>query len=354
MMKAPLGDDVMMEDPTVNRFEAVMAERLNKPAALFLPTGTMSNLCALLAHCNERGAEIISGSDSHITTYEAGGCATLGGIHNRQALEDTDGMIALADIKGMLRVDDVHHPTSAVVCLENTHNIRGGIPLSAAYVEEVGQLCRANGVRLHIDGARVFNAAVAFGVGVDEICAGADSVSVCLSKGLGAPMGSVLVGSEELIYLARRARKALGGGMRQAGVVAAAGMHALDEEEGGASSSSSTSSGRVEGGGHVQRLAVDHELATNLGQRLQAAGYELPHGPVRTNIIYFKPPPGSPVSVDALPGFVKDEFGVLCGGGYGGGSLIRVATHRDVEGGGIERAAQAFEAALLAKRAKGQ
>lgn len=160
MVAAPVGDDVMSEDATVNKLEANLAERFGKVAGLFLPTGTMSNLSALMAHCDSRGSELISGSRSHITLYEAGGCASLGGIHNRQVVEKADGTMDLNDIAAAFRSDDQHFPVTKVVCLENSHNVCGGAPLPPAYVNAVGSLCRQNGIALHIDGARIFNAAV--------------------------------------------------------------------------------------------------------------------------------------------------------------------------------------------------
>jgi threonine aldolase len=160
-----------------------------------------------------------TGANTHITMYEGGGCATLGGVHNRQIVEDADGSLNLDKIAGFIRSDDVHEPKSRLVCLENTHNLRGGTILPIDYVDKVGKLCQANNLKLHIDGARIYNASVATGYGVDALCNNADSVSICLSKGLGAPMGSVLVGDTDFIYRARRARKTLGGGMRQAGAL---------------------------------------------------------------------------------------------------------------------------------------
>jgi len=160
MVAAPVGDDVMGEDATVNKLEASLAERFGKEAGLFLPTGTMSNLSALLSHCDSRGSELISGSRSHITLYEAGGCASLGGIHNRQVVEEADGTMDLNEIAAAFRSDDQHFPVTKVVCLENSHNVCGGAPLPPTYVNAVGSLCRQNGIALHIDGARIFNAAV--------------------------------------------------------------------------------------------------------------------------------------------------------------------------------------------------
>ena len=268
MATAEVGDDVFGEDPTVNRLEEMAARRLGKAAALLVASGTMGNLVAQLTHCG-RGDETILGDQSHVFFYEQGGAAALGGIHPRTLPNAADGTIALETIEAAVRADDVHFPRSRLVILENTHNRCNGTPLSAAYTVAVGRLAKRHGLSLHIDGARIFNAAVALGVDVAELAAQADSVTFCLSKGLAAPMGSVLCGDTEFILRARRARKVLGGGMRQAGVIAAAGIEALTSM--------------------VDRLADDHAHAKALaGGLARLSGIILDPADIRTNIVYFR------------------------------------------------------------------
>lgn len=268
MATADVGDDVFREDPTVNRLEEMAARRLGKEAALLVASGTMGNLVAQLAHCG-RGDETILGDQSHVFFYEQGGAAALGGIHPRTLPNAPDGTLELEKIEAAVRADDVHFPRSRLIILENTHNRCNGIPLSAEYTAAVGDLARRHGLCLHIDGARIFNAAVALGVDVRELTAPADSVTFCLSKGLAAPLGSVLCGDEAFIERARRARKVLGGGMRQAGVIAAAGIEALT--------------------GMVDRLADDHANAHALAVGLAGLpGIVVDPDNIRTNIVYFR------------------------------------------------------------------
>ncbi|MGH2628360.1 MAG: low-specificity L-threonine aldolase, partial [Anaerolineales bacterium] len=249
MARAEVGDDVFGEDPTVRRLEQMAAQRMGKQAALFVASGTMGNLVAVLSHC-DRGDEIILGDRCHTFLSEAGGVAALGGVHPRPIATTPDGTLPLDEIEAALRGDDPHYPTSRLVCLENTHNLCGGVPIPAGYAASVGEWARRRGLFLHIDGARIFNAAVAQGVPAADLVAAADSVTFCLSKGLCAPVGSVLCGTTDFIASARRTRKQLGGGMRQAGVLAAAGIVALDTM--------------------VDRLADDHRRARELAGRLAA------------------------------------------------------------------------------------
>lgn len=268
MAEAEVGDDVFKEDPTVNRLEETAAHRMGKPAALLVASGTMGNLVCQLAHCG-RGDEIILGDQSHIFFYEQGGSSALGGIHPRTLPNEIDGTIAMEKIAAAIRPDDVHFPRSRLVVLENTHNRCSGTPLTPAYVEAVGRLARGNDMKLHIDGARIFNAAAALGVSPVELTAQADSVTFCLSKGLAAPVGSVVCGDEAFIAQARRVRKSLGGGMRQAGIIAAAGMVALNEM--------------------VDRLPDDHINAKSLATGLAAiSGLRVDPDAVTTNIVYFR------------------------------------------------------------------
>jgi threonine aldolase len=247
MAEAEVGDDVYGEDPTVNRLQQLAANMVGKEAGLFVPSGTMSNLTALLAHCN-RGDEVILGAKSHTFLFEGGGVSALGGIHSCQIPNQPDGTLALQDIRNAIRPDDIHHPVTRLICLENTHNRCGGVALSPEYTRQVGDLARQHGLSLHLDGARLFNAAVAQGVSAKELAGPADSVSICLSKGLSAPVGSVLCGSKEFIQRGLRIRKQLGGGMRQAGILAAAGIVALETM--------------------VERLADDHRRAARLAEGL--------------------------------------------------------------------------------------
>lgn len=267
MAEAEVGDDVYQDDPTVNRLEELAASMMSKEASLFVPSGTMGNLIALLVHC-QRGDEVIVGSLSHIYLNEAGGMAALGGVQPCAVPNQKDGTILLDDILASIRTEDVHHPITRLVCLENTQNICGGVPLTSTYTRQVGELVHQNGLHLHVDGARIFNAAAAQNVSVRELVEPADSVMFCLSKGLAAPVGSILAGSRKFIARARQIRKMLGGGMRQAGVLAAAGIISLEKM--------------------TTRLANDHAQAKRLADGLrQIQGVVLDSGSPYTNMIYF-------------------------------------------------------------------
>ncbi|PWH16972.1 MAG: low-specificity L-threonine aldolase [Ardenticatenia bacterium] len=265
---AELGDDVFGEDPTVNRLEAMAAERLGKEAAMLVMSGTMANLVSVLTHCG-RGDEIIVGDKAHIFLDEAGGCSALGGVHSHQVPNQPDGTLALADIEAAVREDDIHFPRSKLICLENTHNMCGGVCLTPDYMHQVRQLADQYGLMIHLDGARIFNAAVALGVEVKELARDADSVSFCLSKGLAAPIGSLVCGSRDFIKAARRVRKVVGGGTRQAGIIAAAGIVALEQM--------------------VDRLAEDHANARLLADGLaNMPGITLDLTRVQTNLVFFE------------------------------------------------------------------
>lgn len=265
MYRAEVGDDVYGEDPTVNRLEAMAAQRMGKEAALFVASGTMGNLVALLTHCG-RGDEVILGDRSHSFLFEQGGMAALGGITPWPVPNQPDGTMRLEDIERAIRGDNVHFPRTRLICLENTHNMCNGAPLTAEYTAQVAELAHARGLRVHVDGARIFNAAAALNVGVRELVQEVDSVTFCLSKGLCAPVGSVLCGSADFVAEARRARKVVGGGMRQAGILAAAGIVALEQI--------------------ADRMGEDHTRARRLAEGLaEIPGVEV--GPVVTNILYF-------------------------------------------------------------------
>jgi len=227
MARAELGDDVFGEDPTVNRLERMAAERVGKESALLVTSGTMGNLTSILTHCR-RGEEVILGDQSHTFVYEGGGIAALGGVHPHTIPNQPDGTLRLEDVENAIRPDNVHFPRTKLICLENTHNRCNGAPLTPQYMAAVAALARRHRLNVHLDGARLFNAAVALGVDVKELAAPVDSLSICLSKGLAAPVGSVVCGPQAFIAEARRVRKVLGGGMRQAGVLAAAGIVALE------------------------------------------------------------------------------------------------------------------------------
>ena len=248
MARAEVGDDVYGEDPTINRLQSMAAKRLGKEAGLFVPSGTMGNLASVLAHCG-RGDEAIMGHLGHTFLFEAGGVAALGGVMPHTIPNQPDGTLKMEDILEAIRnPNDPHHPLSRLVILENTHNRCGGVPLSVEYTRKVGETAHAHGLRLHLDGARIFNAAVALNVPAADLAGPADSVTFCLSKALCAPVGSVICGSAEFIGRAHRIRKQLGGGMRQAGVLAAAGIVALEQ--------------------NVDRLAEDHRRARQLAAGL--------------------------------------------------------------------------------------
>jgi threonine aldolase len=268
MAEAQVGDDVFGEDPTINRLEEMAAARLGKEAALFVASGTMGNLVSQLAHCG-RGDEIILGSLSHSFFFEQGGSAAVGSIHPRTVPNQPDGKLALEDIEAAIRGDNVHFPISRLIILENTHNLCNGCPLDIDYMNSVEKIASRHKLKIHVDGARFFNAAVALNVNPKDLAQKADSVSFCLSKGLAAPVGSVICGTQDFIDKARRARKVVGGGMRQAGVLAAAGIVALNEM--------------------VGRLADDHANAKKLAMGLtEIPGISINPDHIQTNILFFE------------------------------------------------------------------
>ena len=269
MATAEVGDDVFGDDPTVRRLEEMAAERVGKEAGLFVASGTMGNLVCLLAQCG-RGDEVILGDQAHTYYYEQGGMAALGGIQPRVLRNQLDGTLDLDEIVAAIRdPDNLHYPRTRLITVENTHNRCGGTPLTVDYMAALGRLARDHGLRIHLDGARLFNASVALGVDVKALTADVDTLTFCLSKGLAAPIGSVVCGDGPFIREARRARKVVGGAMRQAGVIAAAGLVALEQM--------------------VDRLAEDHENARALAAGLaELPGIQVEEAPVRTNIVYFE------------------------------------------------------------------
>ena len=278
--ESELGDDVFKGDPTINKLQDLSAQRMGKEAALLVPSGTMANLVSILTHCG-RGAEVILGNKAHTYKYEKGGISAYGSIHSTQIPNLDDGTMKLEDIRDAIRGVDDHFPVTKLIGLENTHNVCGGAPLSVAYTKEVADLARSHNIKMHIDGARIFNAAVALGVEVQELVEDADSMSFCLSKGLGAPVGSVICGSKDFIDQARGIRKGLGGGMRQAGIIAAAGIVALETM--------------------VDRLQEDHTNARLLADGIaDLPGIVLDPESIKTNIIYFDMDEDSLESADFL------------------------------------------------------
>ncbi len=313
MAAAEVGDDVFGDDPSVNALQARIAAMLGKEAALFTPTGTQSNLCGLMAHC-QRGDEYLVGQMAHTYRWEGGGAAVLGSIQPQPLPQQADGSILLADIEANIKPDDAHFAKTRLLALENTW---GGQVLPQAYIEAATELARRRGLATHLDGARVFNAAVASGVPVAAIAAPFDSISVCFSKGLGAPVGSALVGSKALVARAHRMRKMLGGGMRQAGVLAAAALHALDH--------------------HIDRLTDDHANARALAEGLQGLPGVTVQAP-QTNIVFVDLAPEKAAGVvDRLR-----AAGVLCTGLY----RLRFVTHLDVSSADIARAVAVLRATL--------
>lgn len=316
MLLAPVGDDVFGDDPTVNALQEKVAAMLGKEAALFLPSGTQSNLCALMAHC-QRGDEYIVGQHAHTYKYEGGGAAVLGSIQPQPLDNDADGTIPLEKIRAAVKPDDTHFAVTKLIALENTI---GGMVLPLDYMQQVSETAISMRLSTHLDGARLFNAVVKSGVSAKLICANFDSVSVCLSKGLGAPVGSVLCGSTALIARARRHRKMLGGGMRQAGMLAAAGIYALDH--------------------HIARLADDHAnanaLATGLAQ-IAPLNVTTP----QTNIVFVDIPAVDAAALQAH--LAAQHITALVGDSARLISHTRLVTHLDVSADDIRRVVAAFQ-----------
>ncbi|MBL8057038.1 MAG: low-specificity L-threonine aldolase [Anaerolineales bacterium] len=321
MAQAAVGDDVFDDDPTIHRLQERAAALTGHAAGLFVASGTMGNLTALLTHCG-RGADVILGDQSHIYLNEVGGMAALAGLSAAVVRNQPDGTLALADIEDAIREEDVHHPRTRLICLENTQNICGGVPLTAEYTRSVAALARRHGLKLHLDGARLFNAAVAQGVPAADLAGPADSVMFCLSKGLSAPVGSLLCGSAEFIAEARRYRKMLGGGMRQAGVLAAAGLVALEQM--------------------IERLEDDHAHARRLAAGLGAVpGIVLDAAAPATNMVYFSMRADAKLTPAQLAEAVRPA-GIL----IEGWSRIRMVTHAWITAADVDRTVAAVRAAL--------
>jgi threonine aldolase len=307
MMEAELGDDVFGDDPTVNRLQARAAEIFGFEAALLFPSGTQSNLAALMTHC-QRGEEVILGQEAHSYRYEAGGAAVLASIQPQAVANRPDGTLDLAEVEAQIKPDDPHFARTRLLALENTIS---GRPLPREYLSRAVDLARRRNLALHLDGARIFNAAAQLGTDVRVLCAGFDSVSACLSKGLGAPAGTLLLGSAAFIREAKRARKILGGAMRQAGILAAAGLYALEN--------------------NVARLSEDHRNAERLARGLGELGLQVEQ---HTNMVFVRM---ASERVASLVDYLKDS-GVL----VLPATRMRLVTHLDVDAAGIDRALQGF------------
>jgi threonine aldolase len=318
MAAAEVGDDVYGEDPTINHLQEMAASLMGKEAGLFIPSGTMGNLIAILAHCG-RGDEVILGNQAHTFLFEAGGISALGGVHSCQIPNQLDGTLDLDDIRHAIRPNDPHHPITRLITIENTQNRCGGVPLTASYTQAVSELAQDFHLNVHLDGARIFNAAVAQGIQAKELAAPVDSVTFCLSKGLCAPVGSVLCGSAEFIARAHRIRKQLGGGMRQAGVLAAAGIIALESM--------------------IDRLEEDHQRAKNLARLLgQIPGILLEPGTPYTNMVFIK---FDKSIIPYTAGQVAErmaEFGIKLG--ITGRFRFRLVTHYWIDDQAIELTAE--------------
>lgn len=324
MAKADVGDDVYGEDPTVNALQEKAAAMLGKEAALFVPSGTMGNLISVLSHCG-RGDEVILGNQAHIFRYEAGGISALGGVHSHQISNQEDGRLLLGDIEAAVRWDDEHEPVTRLIALENTQNRCGGTVLSLAYMNEVAEFAKAKGLALHLDGARMFNAAAALSCNAKDVAAPFDSITFCLSKGLSAPVGSVICGSKEFIAKAHRLRKQLGGGMRQAGILAAAGIVALDTMP--------------------QRMSEDHQRAEKLAEGLKGvSGVVLEKGSPHTNMVFIRLADHVEYPVEKVAAHFNKARGILLG--ISGARNFRLVTHYWVTDEDVERVVAAFEELL--------
>lgn len=311
MRDAEVGDDVMKEDPTVNRLERIAAGKLGKEDALFVTSGTQGNITSLLTH-TEPGEEVILGKNCHIYKYEVGGYASLAGL-SVKVLDDSQGYMNLKEIEQAIREDDIHQPKTSLLCVENTHNVTGGVPLDSEYIKKMCDLAHDHDLKVHLDGARLFNASVALGEDVKALVEDVDSIQFCLSKGLSAPVGSIIAGSEEFIEKARKIRKKLGGGMRQAGVIAAPGIIALSKM--------------------VDRLKEDHRNARKLSEGLEEIGFDINPDRFKTNIVLLDTS-DIDLKAERFVDILKDD-GILAlsMGDY----VTRFVTHRCINDEDIDR-----------------
>lgn len=323
MAHAEVGDDVYGEDPSVNNLEKMAAQKMGKDAGLFVPSGTMGNLIAVLTHC-QRGDEIILGSKSHTFYYEAGGVSALGGVMVHTIPNQTNGTLDLDDIRDAIRGNDVHFPTTRLILLENTQNKCGGIPISKYYTNQVTGIAKQKKLSTHMDGARIFNAAIKFGIAVKELVENIDSVTFCLSKGLSAPVGSVLCGSQSFIHNARRIRKQLGGGMRQAGILAAAGVVALETM--------------------INRLEEDHSRAKNLADGLSLLPeINLWDNSPQTNMVFLDVALRTGKTIQDFKAKLQDQKVLVS---HVSSSGLRLVTHAGISDSDIDETINAFKLAL--------
>jgi len=314
MSECAVGDDVMKEDPNVNLLQKTFAEMTGKEAALFVPTGTMGNLCCVLSHCNQRGNEVIIGRSYHIFRWEQGGASQLGGVTFNTLNNNADGTLNLNEIEDNIRPDDSHFPITKLICIENSVNFHGGAVLTTDYVNSVAEIAQRRGLKLHMDGARIFNATTALGTDIKTHLQNVDTVSVCLSKGLCAPVGSIIAGPADFIRAAHRIRKAVGGGMRQAGILASVGLHSITEM--------------------TDRLKEDHRRAKTLWDEMSSLGYDMadPHS---TNMVRWR-----------VHGIEPKEFQRKCAA-HGvlvsvvEKNVFRACFHNDVDDEGLEAAIKA-------------
>jgi threonine aldolase len=322
MAEAEVGDDVYMDDPTVSKLQEKAAEMLGKEDSLFVPSGTMGNLIALMVHC-QRGDEVIVGDKSHIYLNEAGGMSALGGIQPRPVQNQKNGTLALDDIRASIQTEDVHHTITKLICLENTQNVCGGVPLTIEYTNKVAAIAKENNLFLHIDGARIFNAAVALNVHVKDLVAPADSVMFCLSKGLSSPVGSMIVGTKKFIARARHLRKMLGGGMRQVGVIASAGLISLEKM--------------------TKRLGEDHARAKKMYEGLKQVSGLVFEAEPKTNMVFFDIASHVSLTDNQIIDEMK-KYDVLVD--WASARRFRLVTHYWVDDIGVEKTIKAFTKVL--------
>ena len=322
MAKAEVGDDVYGDDPTVNRLQEMSADMTGKEVALFVPSGTMGNLAGILSHC-QRGDEVILGKENHTFLHEAGGISVLGGVHSCQLANQPDGSLLLSDIEAAIRSDDQHEPITRLVSLENTHNHCGGVVQTPETTRRIAVFAHAHKLKVHLDGARIFNAAAALNVNVKELTIPVDSVTFCLSKGLCAPVGSVLCGDKEFIKRAHRLRKMLGGGMRQAGILAAAGIIALEKM--------------------TKRLGEDHVRARNLAEGLSMNRGIVLDGAPQTNMVFFELASQVRMSTDEITDELKSRGILVSASGL---RRFRLVTHYWIDDSAIETTVAAFHDVL--------
>ncbi|XP_052179839.1 low-specificity L-threonine aldolase 1 [Diospyros lotus] len=326
MANAEVDDDVLGHDPTAFRLETEMARIMGKEAALFVPSGTMGNLISVLVHCEIRGSEVIVGDYSHIHIYENGGISTIGGVHPRTVRNNKDGTMDIDLIEAAIRDPKLElvYPTTRLICLENTHANCGGRCLPVEYIDKVGELAKKHGLKLHIDGARIFNASIALGVPVNRLVKAADSVSVCLSKGLGAPAGTVIVGSKDFIARAKILRKTLGGGMRQVGILCAAALVAVQE--------------------NVGKLEGDHKNAKTLAEGLnKIKGLKVDVDSIETNMVYFDILEGAHMTAQELRKKLEGK-GILVN--MKSSSRIRLVLHYQISESDVQYTLACFQQAL--------